>query len=421
MTTRTVSMADLYVQPGGPIGDADLPRVTVVILNMNGGHHLDACFGSLQAMAYPAAKLDVLLVDNGSTDGSVEQTQARWPWVRVVRNPRNAGFAAGCNQGARLRTDSRVLAFLNNDMRVDRHWLTELVQPIVRGEAVATTSKILAWDGTLIDSAGGGMNFYGIGLQYGYKDVPGAEHERPRKTLFPCGGAMAIDAAVFDESGGFDPEFFAYYEDVDLGWRLWLMGHEVHYVPSSMCWHHHHGTSRRLPPQTVRLIQVRNPLYACFKNYDDTHLRQVLPVALALFLRRMLIMSGVPSDQPFRIEHAQVSDAQAQPGWLTQVVSGLAGSDLVQPGQTAVSSFCVADLIAANDLLSNWQHWMTRRADVQARRRRPDSDIFGLFLRPMWAVEQDPQFRALLEGSADFFGVSQLFDGLTRIPADPSG
>jgi hypothetical protein len=306
-------------------------------------------------------------------------------------------------------------------MRVDSHWLVELVQPIVRGEAIATTSKIVAWDGSRIDSAGGGMNFHGIGLQYGYKDLPRPEYDHPRKTLFPCGGAMAIDGAVFDESGGFDGEFFAYYEDVDLGWRLWVMGYEVHYVPTSVCWHHHHGTSSRLPPETVRLIQVRNPLYACFKNYDDDHLRRVLPVALALFLRRMLIISGIPSDQPFRIEQARMIGEQPPAGWLTRAISELKGSEVLPPGQTAVSSYCVADLIAANDLIANWAHWMNRRAEVQSRRRRPDQEIFGLFLRPMWAIEQDPQYRALLEGSADFFGLHQLFAGLTRMPSDPNG
>jgi len=68
--------------------------------------------------------------------------------------------------------------------------------------------------------------------------------------LFACGGAMAIEAVVFDEAGGFDPEFFAYYEDVDLGWRMWVLGHAIHYVPSAECWHHHSSTSKTLPPQT---------------------------------------------------------------------------------------------------------------------------------------------------------------------------
>ncbi|MCC7011570.1 MAG: glycosyltransferase family 2 protein [Planctomycetes bacterium] len=421
MRKHKFTMADLAVKPGRRVGDAELPKVCVVILNLNGRHHLERCFESLAAMDYPKDKLDVLLIDNGSDDGSVEECRKRWPWVRLEVNPRNVGFAPGCNQGARLRGDASVLAFLNNDIRVDRGWLRELVQPIARGEAAATGSKMLSWDGKTIDSAGGGVNFHGIGLAYGYKDVPSAEHDVPRKTLFACGGAMAMDARTFDEVGGFDNEFFAYYEDVDLGWRTWVLGHEVHYVPSSVCWHHHHGTSKRLPLETVRLIQVRNPLYACFKNYDDEHLRKILPVALALFLRRMLIVSGIPSDQPFRIEKARTADTPARPSKISKAIGKLTRRPAPgAAGYSPVTSVCAADLIAANDLLANWEHWMQRRAEVQSRRKRADQEIFRLFLRPMWCIEDDPQFKGLLEGSAEFFGVTKLFEGLTLMTKDPA-
>ncbi|HEX5069593.1 MAG TPA: glycosyltransferase family 2 protein [Vicinamibacterales bacterium] len=414
-----MNTADLYVQPGPPLADSDLPAVTVVVLNWNGRRHLEGCFESLKAMPYPAGRLDVVLVDNASDDGSVAEVRSRWPWVRVHVNDRNEGFARGCNRGASLRSGSSIVAFVNNDIRVDARWLAELVQPIVRGEAVATTSKMLSWDGSRIDSAGGGMNFHGMGLQYGYKDVPASEHDRPRRTLFPCGGAMAIDAAVFEACGGFDPEFFAYYEDVDLGWRLWVQGHEVRYVPTSVCWHHHHGTSAHLPIKTVRLIQVRNPLYACFKNYDDAHLRQVLPVALALLLRRASLMSGIEGDSSFRIEHARPSAGTQQPGWLERVWSRLSGRRRSLYGETTMSSIAAADLLAANDLLSRWPHWMNRRTEVQAKRKRADEEIFTLFLRPLWCIEGDEAYRRLFAGSTEFFGVAALFEGRAVMAEDP--
>jgi len=416
-----VTLADLYVVPGTPLADADLPPVTLVILNWNGKRHLETCFESLKAMKYPAGKLDVLLVDNASDDDSVAEVRSRWPFVRVTVNERNEGFARACNRGASLRSGSSIVAFVNNDVRVDERWLAELVQPIVRGEAVATTSKMLSWDGSRIDSAGGGMNLHGMGLQYGYKDVPGAEHDRPRRTLFACGGAMAIDAAVFEACGGFDPEFFAYYEDVDLGWRLWVQGHEVRYVPTSVCWHHHHGTSGHLPIKTVRLIQVRNPLYACFKNYDDAHLRQVLPVALALLLRRATLMSGIEGDTSFRIEHTKPSTSTQTPAILDRVWARVSGRRRSLYGETTMSSITAADLLAANDLLSRWPHWMNRRAEVQARRQRRDEEIFALFLRPLWCIEDDAAYRSLFGGSTEFFGLTELFNGLTVMPEDPNG
>ncbi len=421
MPHRKSSITDLNVVPGRRVDDAALPKVTVVILNLNGRRHLERCFESLKAMDYPPAKFEVLMIDNASDDGSVEETRARWPWVRVVVNARNDGFAPACNQGARMRGDASVIAFLNNDMRVDKGWLRELVQPLVRNECAATTAKMFSWDGKNIDSAGGGMNFHGMGLQYGYKDVPHERYDVPRKTLFACGGAMAIKGEVFDAIGGFDPEFFAYYEDVDMGWRMWVEGHEIHYVPTAVCWHHHSGTSKRLPLETVRLIQVRNPLLACFKNYDDENLRRVLPSALALAVRRMLIMSGLPSDKPFRIEHARPSEGEASKGTLLERLAVKLGlRPPVRHGCVAVTAVSVADLIAVNDLLSNWDHWMTRRAEVQSRRRRADAEIFHLFLRPMWCIEDDPQFRALFTGSTKFFGVDALFDGHTLLDQDPA-
>ncbi|MEO0650928.1 MAG: glycosyltransferase family 2 protein, partial [Planctomycetota bacterium] len=254
------------LDPGAPLTDAELPRVAIVILNFNGLHHLQGCFDSLRALNYPEDRVEVVMIDNGSSDGSVEALREQWPWVRTIANEQNVGFSRGCNQGAEEAADAELLVFLNNDMRVEPDWLRELVGPVVRGECVAATAKMLSWDGKRLDSAGGGVNFHGIGIAKGYKLPPGPEFDVPTRTLFACGGAMAVRADAFRELGGFDEEFFAYYEDVDLGWRMWVAGYEVHYAPRAVCYHHHSSTSKTFPVETIRLLQVRNPLLACFKN-----------------------------------------------------------------------------------------------------------------------------------------------------------
>jgi GT2 family glycosyltransferase len=419
MSAKQFHFADLRVKPGAAVAEAALPKVSVVVLNLNGKHHLERCFESLNGLDYPKDKLDVHLIDNGSDDGSVEECRRRWPWVRLTVNPKNEGFSRACNQGARARGDAPVLAFLNNDMRVDGRWLRELVAPIVRKECAATTAKMFSWDGKHIDSAAGGVNFHGIGLQYGYKELPAPEHDMPRKTLFACGGAMAIEAKVFDDVGGFDPEFFAYYEDVDLGWRMCVLGHAIHYVPSAECWHHHSSTSKTLPPQTLRVLQVRNPLLSCFKNYDEENLRRVLPAALALALRRMLIVSGIPSDQPYRIELARPGAAPRPQSLYERLLYKLGLKTAPAHGYAPITNIAAADLIGINDLLSNWDHWTRRRAEVQSRRKRADAEIFRMFLRPMWCIEADPAYRELHAGIAKFTGIDKLFDGLTSIEKDP--
>ena len=399
---------ELRVQPGPPPAREALPRVSIVILNLNGRHHLQGCFESLAKLDYPSDRLELILVDNASSDGSVEEMRQQHASVRLFVNERNVGFAAGCNQGAREAREPGLFVFLNNDMRVEPDWLSELVAPIVRRECSATTSKMLSWDGKLLNSAGGAMNFHGMGIQVGMDEADEQLYSTPRRTLFPCGGAMAIDAQVFRECGGFDEEFFAYYEDVDLGWRLWVQGHESHYVPSSVCYHHHSSTSKRLPLEMLRLIQVRNPLLACFKNYDEQNLRTLLGPLFALALRRTWMMLGIPDEQSFRIEHAE----DPAPAGMKRL---LGRGRSAKESEVDVRRVGVADLLAINDLLGRWEHWSKRRAEVQARRRRPDAEIFRLFLKPHWCIEGERGYEELQRGLSAFYGLDELF-GPDRLP-----
>jgi GT2 family glycosyltransferase len=402
---------DLEVRASAPLADKDLPRCAIVILNLNGRHHLAPCFESIAQLDYPKERVETILIDNASSDGSVEEMRAQHGWVKLVVNERNVGFAAGCNQGAKLAKNAGVLVFLNNDMRVDPKFLRELVAPLVHGECQATTAKMFAWDGKLMNSAGGGMNFHGIGIQRGYLEPPGAEFDVPLKTLFACGGAMAMDAGVFHEVGGFDEEFFAYYEDVDLGWRTWVQGHTVQYVPTARCWHHHSSTSRRMPPETIRLLQTRNPVLACFKNYDDENLRALLGPILALHLRRMWMVSGLHEhDREFRIEDLS---NPAGGGGLKRMLDK--AERVLIKDDIGVRRTAAADLIGINDLLGRFDHWSARRAAVQAKRRRADAEIFGLFLKPNWCIEGERGYVELQRGMTSYLGLDRF------LPADSLG
>lgn len=402
---------NLRVSPGEGVLDKELPRCAIIILNLNGRHHLKPCFETLSKLDYPKDRFEVILIDNASTDGSREEMRRDHTWVRLIENDRNVGFAAGCNQGAEAAPEAEVLVFLNNDMRVEEPWLRELVNPLVRNECQATTAKMYSWDGKLMNSAGGGMNFHGIGIQRGYLLEPGPDFDWPRKTLFACGGAMAMRRDLFEEVGGFDDEFFAYYEDVDLGWRSWVLGHEAWYTPKAVCYHHHSSTSKKLPMEMIRLLQVRNPILACFKNYGDAELRKILPAILGLAARRSYLVSGLGDDRPFRIEEANTDSV----GTLQRLLGKVRGKvqDMVPFKRVAA-----ADLIGMNDLLGNWGHWSEKREWVQKRRKRPDAEIFRLFLRPEWCIEEEPGYQELQRGLSEFFGIDKLFDGLTEPGAD---
>ncbi len=407
------SLPDLSVSLGEKLRDSELPRCSIVILNLNGRHHLKPCFDTLRALDYPEDRFEVVLVENGSTDGSVEEMRRDHAWVRLIENERNVGFAAGCNQGAEASPEAEVLVFINNDMRVDPGFLRELVSPLVRGECQATTSKMYSWDGKLLNSAGGGMNFHGIGIQRGLNELPAPEFDKPRKTLFACGGAMAMKRELFFEVGGFDAEFFAYYEDVDLGWRTWVQGHEVWYIPDSVCYHHHSSTSKRLPLEMIRLLQVRNPQLACFKNYDDAHLQKILPAMLALAMRRMLLVSGVEDQSAFRIEEADMLGGGGPVRRMLEKARGVV-QDTIH-----IKRVAVADLIGINDLLGRFDHWSAKRAVVQSARKRADSEIFSLFLAPEWCIEREPGYLELHAGLSSMLGLDRLFEGLSEPGAQP--
>ena len=410
--SRSASADPLDAPRAEPLADSDLPRCSIVVLNWNGKHHLDGCFNSLDELDYPKDLREVILVDNGSKDGSQAYVAKKYSWVRCIQNERNLGFSAGCNQGMRNADRPEVVVFLNNDLRVEPGFLRALVAPVVQGHCAASTGKMLHWDGSSIDSAGGGANFHGIGIQRGYRESDSPVFNTPRKTLFACGGAMAMDAKIFDEVGGFDEDFFAYYEDVDLGWRTWLMGHEVHYTPEAVCYHHHSSTSARVPVERLRKLQIRNPLLACFKNYDDENLRRVLPAMLALASRRAFIHLGPLDRGEYRIE--DLEDLAGR-GWFSQLKTRWRN----KRNRQTLDRVGVADLMAIDDFTGGWDHWMARRKSVQDRRQRPDSEILPLFQKPLWCIEGDPAYRALHEGLVDFLGLGDMFSGLESMRDEP--
>ena len=149
--------------PEQPSHLAAWPSVSVIILNYNGLLHLDPCFSSLAETDYPGP-IELILVDNGSTDPSVEHMGRYHPHVQVVRSATNLGFTGGNNLGVRHASGEYVV-FLNNDMRVTPEWLRHLLAPMQPEEGlICTGAKILRWDGHAVDFVGTRMNFADLRL-----------------------------------------------------------------------------------------------------------------------------------------------------------------------------------------------------------------------------------------------------------------
>ncbi len=240
--------------------------------------------------------LELICVDNGSKDGSVEFLRAEFPRVKVVALERNRGFTGGNEAGVR-EASGDVLVFLNNDMRVEPDCLRELVGAL-DADCSCAGARVLSWDGRAIDFIRGSLNFEGRGFQdsYGLPNLP--ELATPAETFFPNGGAFAVTRDAYDRAGGFDPAFFAYYDDVDLGWRLRLTGASIRVVGRAVVYHRHGATSRTQPKGQKRFLLDRNALWTLMKNYGESALRRTLGPALVLAIRRVLDESTLDPRAP---------------------------------------------------------------------------------------------------------------------------
>lgn len=369
-----------------------LPAASIVIPNFNGAAHLEACLASLRELEYPAER-ETIVVDNASTDGSATLVRRRFPEVRVVELGQNVGFAGACNRGAR-EANGAIVAFLNNDMRVERGWLRALVEPLrVESDVAATGARILSWDGDVIDFVGGAVNFYGHGFQplHG-RPVEEFQGSEPRPVLFACGGAMAIRRETFLTSGGFDEDYFAFFEDIDLGWRLWVLGYRVLFVPGAVAYHRGHATGSKLPAHQLRVLYERNALATVIKNYDEANLARVLPAALLLAAERALVYGQV--------------DRRSYRAWAR------GGEERDQVARTGVSH-----LVALADIAERIDSLWAKRAAVQSRRRRPDREILGLLGAPFETNCLDLAYLGVQKKIQSTLGIEEMFYSAHSTPS----
>ncbi len=270
------------------------PRVAVVIVNLNGRAYLETCFSSLAALDYPADRWQPVVVDNGSTDDSIAYAQERFPGAQILPHQKNLGFAGGNNAGIRWALDQgfEYVALLNNDTRVEPSWLSALVREAEAAPDVAAcASRILTWDGKLIEYAG--TVFYPETTHGGYTDEPNdGRYASVAPAAYPCGAACLLRAAALRQIGLLDEDYFCYHEDVDWGIRAWLSGWRVLYVPDSVIYHLRGGSSTGT--QFRDDIGPRNALMTLLKCYEWPTLvhngRQVLRIYTSQpHLRRGLV------------------------------------------------------------------------------------------------------------------------------------
>lgn len=250
------------------------PAVSVIVLNYNGCRWLEGCLSSLAAQDFHS--LEVILVDNQSSDASIALVRGRFPWVRVLGLDQNAGFAGGNNAGARLAR-GRFLAFLNNDTEADGHWVSALTTALDANPhaGLATSLVVYLHDPSIVDSAGDGYARWGGAFKHRHGQ-PDSGDRRTVEVFGMCGAACMIRREVFDELGGFDEDLFLVYEDVDLSYRAQLRDYRCLYVPDARVRHAGSATMGTVSRTSVFHGQ-RNLEWVYIKNTPSRLLLRTLP------------------------------------------------------------------------------------------------------------------------------------------------
>lgn len=235
----------------------------MVVVNWNGMPHLAECVESLGAQSYP--RIETVLVDNGSTDGSRQWLRTcALPGVRLVELDRNTGFAPGANAGIRA-SSGEFVALLNNDAVAQPDWIGALVEAMTDPAAGMAASKILFHDRPdTIDKAGHLFYLDGLNRGRGAGEEDRGQFDAETEVLFPDGCAALYRREMLDDVGLFDEQFFAYGDDADLGLRARWKGWKCVYVPRARVYHRHSTTLGKYSPRKAFLVE-RNRFWVAVK------------------------------------------------------------------------------------------------------------------------------------------------------------
>jgi len=252
--------------------------ISIVIPNWNGEDFLEVCLDSLRKQTHD--NFEVILVDNGSTDGSVDFVKRNYPEVKIISLPTNRGFAYAVNTGIR-QSQSEYIALLNNDTEADPRWLEELCRGLENNPEIGfcASQTLFFHNRDIINSAGLAYYKDGTAGDRGYGEPDRGQYGKQRKVFGASGVAVMYRREMLEDIGLFDEDFFAFYEDVDLSFRAQLCGYQCIYQPMAVVYHVGGGTILPTNPKN-RFLCDRNLIYVLVKNLPTKLLIKYLPSIL---------------------------------------------------------------------------------------------------------------------------------------------
>jgi len=255
-------------------------RVLIVILVYNGADYIGDCLSSLAKIIYSKDSFEILVIDNASTDNSVAAIKRNFAEIKLIENEHNIGFAAGNNIGFKYAADNGFdyVYLLNQDTVVEPDFLDRVVEVGRSDKKIAAVqSKLLLYnDKGKINSIGNEIHYLGFGFAGGHQT---ADLElKPLEITYSSGSACLLDVSKLREVGYFNPEFFMYHEDMDLGWRIWLTGFKCMLAPKSVVYHKYEF-SRSIKKY---YFMERNRYLVLIQNYKLGTLLLIIPACLVM-------------------------------------------------------------------------------------------------------------------------------------------
>lgn len=258
------------------------PLVSLIIVNWNGLKMLKDCFFSLAEINYP--NWEVILVDNGSNDGSQEFARKfKFPHsqLKIIQNKTNLGFAEPNNQGYRASKGKYIL-LLNNDTKVKKDFLNKMVKRMEQDPQIGVSQpKIYLMEKPgFLDNTGSYLTRIGLLKHEGFLEKDGPCFNQEKQIFAAKGACMLIKREVIEKVGLFDKDFFAYFEESDFCWRVWLVGYRVIYYPQTFIFHKLGATSKKMNQFSLNYHSIKNRIASLVKNLEFKSLFTIFPLHL---------------------------------------------------------------------------------------------------------------------------------------------
>jgi len=256
-------------------GPASRDGISIVVPNYNGMRYFDTVIPSFFAALRGFEQSEVLVVDDVSSDGSVEYLREKYPAVRLIALDKNVGFGRACNVGI-TNARHRAVYLLNSDIILEQDGIGPMLESLEKEDTFAVTPKLYLWDFVTfhsgINAAKMNSECFPVWNEANYVNTPVVEETSP--TFYAIGAAMFVDKEKFLQLGGFDPIYVPYcWEDIDICYRAWKRGWRVLYEPTSIAYHKSHGTLADVTKPTAKLaIECKNSLLFMLKNIHDKRL-----------------------------------------------------------------------------------------------------------------------------------------------------